>query len=164
MVINKNTSDAKLVQYLVITTATGKPITNVLEFDTSTLIASLNGGGSSTGTNYWFDVDVEADAEYLRGLLSAEDPERILFGTRKNTKKAMSASTLPDDVLQVKSGVALVACVCSNCSTMFVAGISGSQIYKMHKPNAADVLFTLTELDPTSLVCDFCSAAVAISF
>ena len=164
MIINKNTSDAKLVQYLVVTTDTGKPITNVLEFDTTTLIAELNGGGSSAGANYWFDVGVEADADYLRGLLGAEDPERVLFGTKKNTKKAMAASTLPDDVLQVKADITLMGCICSNCATMFVAGVGGNKVYKLYKPNAADVLFTLTELDAGDMVCDNCGQPVSLIY
>lgn len=163
MIINKNTGNATVVDSLVIVGDDGKPIANVLEFNTETLSVSLDGGGSTSAAEYWFVPADGAAVDALLGVLGDEDRPRIELGKRRNYKKAMKNDGLPTNVLAKTVPIVFAACACSNCGTLFLVGSSKGAVYSLNKVNAADTLFTLTELDPTSVTCDSCSVQASVS-
>lgn len=167
MIINKDTSDAALVNSLVIKGSGGPFLTNVEEFDTSTLEATFVGGGTETAQWFWFDPADETVHETLEGLVPAESLElaRIQAPNYSPGHKAMvSADTSPTHHHQILGPAVPLLVQCSNCSTMFVVyRTDDGKIYETERANAADKHLTATEIvDPGTYTCDNCSETVAL--
>lgn len=176
MIINKTTSDTLLVNSLVIKGATGGFISGVSEFDTDTLVASLEGGGTAAAKVFYLIVD-EEDAASLIALLPTEtnpfseeeEPIAALLGvvltsSQFSGKKAMAADSSPDHYHEVLGPVSPYLVECSNCGTKFVVYFArGDKVYQATRASPSDKHLTATEIaDPVNYTCDSCSETVSM--
>jgi len=165
MLINKTTSDALLVDSLVVLDSNGKPIKNVTEFDTDTRSASLSVGGPVTATSFCF-VTSEGDRDALIALLSSDLQFLVSIGKKFSPKKAMDDTASPDDFLVINTfrhPLRPVVAQCTNCSTRFLVHIDqDDNLWDANKINPTDAFNTLTQVSASGLTCDNCSESVEL--
>jgi len=181
MIINKATSDAVLVDALVVLEPNGKPVKNITAFNTETMEATLSAGGPVTAASYRFEASSVEDRDAILALIDAAYPVTIEDGhavyqpndprfdltykTKFRGKKGMKdADSLPDNVLQLSTGkLSVTSMVCSNCSTCFLVYVANDKsIWSAARVKAGDKFDTLTEVDTSTLTCDNCDEAVSI--
>jgi hypothetical protein len=183
MIINKTTSDALLVNSLVVRGTTGGYLTGVTEFDTDTMEATVS-GSPEDASSYWFSASSEEDMGSLLALIPDVDEDVPVDGGGTETiqakdgaaqhirppgkftgKKAMDdTDTSPSDYHEIISLLVPVLVECSNCSTHFIVYLTDDEkVYETERANASDKYLTATEIvDPGSYACDNCSNTVAL--
>jgi len=176
MIINKTTSNSLLVNALVLKGEAGGFISGVSEFDTGTLIASLEGGGTATAKVFYFIVAAEDVTDVVslfptetNPISEEEEPKAQLFAavlvsSKFSGKKAMVADSSPDHYHEVLGTVAPYLVECSNCGNKFIVYFaSGDRVYQTTRANASDKHLTATEIvDPVNYNCDNCSETVSL--
>lgn len=175
MIINKNTSDPKLVSSLVVLGENKKPIADVVEFDTQTMVVTLEGGGTANVKFFQFVTETVQESEEITSLLHGEESDprkigrelrslrsRVAWGEKVNVKKAMVEDSLPADVLALSKQVKFQTFTCSNCGAVALIGIAADSVYTLVPPATDKVFYSVQELDKTALVCDGCGNSVSI--
>ena len=164
MIINKTTTNSVVVNSLVLTNSSKKPIKNITEFNTATLVATISGGpATETAAAFQFVVSDHDDVQTLVTELPDELHPYIITRHRYKGKKAMDdVDTLPDDHFAVLGGASPCLVECSNCNTVFLMVFAQGKVWGTSKPNATDKSFTLTEMDADNLTCDNCSNNVSV--
>jgi len=163
MIINKDTSNAALVNSIRIFSSTGKPLKKIKEFNTATLLVTKDDDGTETAQDYAFFIDA-ADVETVEGLLDAGEHNKIVPGMNTGHGGVQSMSyniSDPDETLDNISMLVPKLIQCSACSTYFVAFLDkDGNLWSTSRAVNTDKHLTATQLDSGSLACDNCSVSV----
>ena len=166
MIINKTTSNALLVNSLVVLDPNEKPVKGVVEFDTDTRTATLTVGGPVVAASFIFVVSSEEDLGSTSDLLDADLQPLVALNKKHSAKKAMDETASPDDYLTISTfhqTLQLHMAQCTNCSTRFIIYLDDERnLWSARRTNSSDVFETATLVDDESLTCDNCSEPVAL--
>jgi hypothetical protein len=168
MIINKDTSDAVLVQSFRAFDSGLKPFKKVKEFDTDTLQVTDSSDATHTAADYGFFITFE-DVDAVEALLDASLYDRIVPGNKRGHGGATSMVyevADPDHYHRVVDKVSAQLVQCTNCATYFIIYVApNGEAYATERVNASDKYLTAVEIaDPDNYACDQCSTDVSLLF
>lgn len=157
MIINKDTSNALLVNSLAVFNAAAIPIGKLKEFNTETLVATKNNDSTITAASFWFAAASEEDAVSIRALL----PNNLISmvwcaGSQSVVYSMTQAPTDPDYFLLLGEQVVAKLAKCGKCGEQFVVWVDGAgNVWSAGKTNGTDKHPKAVKL--TTLACDACA-------
>lgn len=166
MIIDKNTSDALLVNSIRVFGNDGKPLVKIKLFDTSSLVATKHDDQTEVCIDFGFFIN-HVDKEAVDALVGAELVNKVIPGHKTahgfGPSSMVYEETDPDHLLTIESQLKPILLKCSSCETYFVVFLDREGgLWSTVRTNPADKHLTATELDKSSLTCDNCSNDVTL--